>query len=146
MYTMLGTHPDLAFAVSKLSRFSSNPMEQHLKAAKHVLRYLRRMSTLKLRYGSDGDIIPHAYSDSDWGSDKDRWYSVTGYVFMLAGGVICWSSSRQKTMALSSTEAEYMAISKTTKHAIWLCIISSEIRMELSDPTIIYGDNQGSIN
>src|SRR5215813_12622345 len=85
MYAMLGTHPDLAFAILKLSRFSSNPTEQHLKAAKHMLRYLRRTSTLKLHYGSDGDVIPHAYSDSDWGSDKDRRYSITGYVFMLAG-------------------------------------------------------------
>ena len=144
LYLMIGTHPDISYAVTHLSQFSTNPSEDHYKAALHVCRYLVGTQDYKLIYLNKSDKGLCAYMDSDWAADKIRWQSVTGYFFKLAGGVISWQSHTQKTVALSSMEAEYMAISNCSKQAIWIKALLSEIRIWLKSVPI-YGDNQGSI-
>jgi Reverse transcriptase (RNA-dependent DNA polymerase)/Integrase core domain len=146
MYAMIGTRPDISFAVSKLSQFSSNPTQQHLKAAKHVLRYLAATKNNRLHYGLSDETEIYGYSDSDWAGDKNDRHSTTGYAFFLAGGAICWASRRQPTVALSSTEAEYMAVCDASKHAIWLRTISTDFKIEIDNPTSIFVDNQGCID
>ena len=141
---MIGTHPDISYAVTHLSQFSTNPSEDHYKAALHVCRYLVGTQDYKLVYLNKSDKGLCAYTDSDWAADKIRRRSVTGYFFKLAGGVISWRSHAQKTVALSSTEAEYMAISDCSKQAIWIKALLSEIRIQLKS-VLIYGDNQSSI-
>jgi hypothetical protein len=84
------------------------------------------------------------YSDSDWANDISMRKSISGYIFYLADGVISWSSKRQATVALSSTEAEYMAISHATREAIWLRTLLKELGYS-QNTTTIFEDNQSSI-
>jgi reverse transcriptase-like protein len=146
MYIMLGTRADIAFTVSALSRYLAKPTDQHLLAAKRVLRYLRGSSDLVLVYR--GDLRPLiGYTDADWGGDMDTRRSTSGYLFNIGSGAISWSSKRQPTVALSSCEAEYMGETQATKEAIWLRNLLTELNSHRKETqaTIIYGDNQGAI-
>lgn len=146
MYAMLGTRPDLAYAVSTLGRFNSAPTTVHASAVKRTLRYLSstRFHGLLFDGGKAGDLT--GYSDSDWAGDLDTRRSTSGYVFLLAGAAISWKSRRQPTVALSSTEAEYMAIAETVKEAIWLRRLFSEITQSSKpqEQQLIYLDNSGA--
>jgi hypothetical protein len=151
MYIMLSTRPDIAFAISVLSRFAANPNESHWKALKRCLRYLKATKDLHIVYGpfeSDEDSINFdGYSDSDWGGDKDSRKSTSGYVYTLGGGAISWTSKRQQTIALSSCEAEYMAMTLAAKEALWLKRFLGEIGCtgQDLDTVTIHADNQGAI-
>ncbi|TPX55755.1 DNA-directed DNA polymerase, partial [Powellomyces hirtus] len=129
MYLMICTRPDIAVAVSMLSRFASNPSPQHLQAAKRVLRYLRGTSTYSLCIGGN-NVTLHGYSDADWGNNIIDRRSITGYLFCIGNaGPVTWASKRQPTVALSSTEAEYMALSFATQETIWLCSLLKELQI-----------------
>ena len=110
LYLMIGTHPDIAFAVTHLSQFSTNPTEDHDQAAVHICCYLVGPRDYKLVYSREADKGLVAFTDSDWAADKIQHRSVTGD-FKLANSIISWRSHAQKAVALSSTEAKYMAIS-----------------------------------
>ena len=133
MYAMIATRPDLAFAVSTLGRFNAAPNATHLEAAKKTLRYLRKTANVGLVYSPttsneiSNEII--SFCDSDWPGDLDSRRSTTAYVFMLSNGAISWKSRRQQTVALSSTEAEYMAVTDASKEGIWLRSLYSEIKL-----------------
>jgi Reverse transcriptase (RNA-dependent DNA polymerase) len=147
MYAMLGTRPDLAFAISVISRFSSNPTNAHWSAVKRVFRYIA--STLDMGLVFRGGLQPlEGYTDSDWAGDQDTRRSTSGYVFNLGSAAISWSSKRQPTVALSTCEAEYVGQKNAAKEAIWLQRFLRQIDPN-QDPglgaTIIYGDNQGAI-
>ena len=120
MYAMLGSRPDICFAVNKLSQFGSNPDEEHLAAAIRVLQYLKSTQDMRLLYDGNNGSELIGYSDADWASDPDTRRSTTGYVFQINGGTIAWATQKQRTIALSSTEAEYMALSETAKHSQFL--------------------------
>jgi hypothetical protein len=145
MYLMVGTRPDLAVAVSQASRFMENPGPQHWQAIKHIMRYLRGTSGWCLNYSSAGRLDLVGYCDADWAGDVDTRKSTTGYTFMVAGASVTWNCKRQQTVALSSTEAEYMALCNAAKEAIWLRGLLKEIGCEQEGATVLYGDNQGSI-
>jgi hypothetical protein len=144
LYLMIGTCPDISYAVTHLSQFTMNPSEDHYKAALHICRYLAGTHDYKLVYSKAADKGLMAYTDSDWAADKIQRRSVTGYFFKLANGIISWCSHAQKTVALSSTEAEYMAISNCSHQAIWIKTMIEELGIRLK-AVFIYGDNQGSI-
>ena len=146
MYLMLGTRPDIAFAVSCLSRFMSNPTTAHKNAVTRVLRYLLGSQDMELVYR--GDLQPlTGYTDADWAGDIETRRSTSGYIFNLGSGAISWSSKRQPTVALSSCEAEYMGETQAVKEAIWLRRLLGELLGHGDNPvaTIIFGDNQGAI-
>jgi Reverse transcriptase (RNA-dependent DNA polymerase) len=146
MYAMMGTRPDIAFAVASLSQFSSNPGQSHWLSLKHVLRYLKGTVDYKLTYGGNNRSLHfHGFCDSDWGSDVDDRRSVTGYVFMLGGGAVSWQSKKQPTVALSSVEAEYMAATQATREAMWWRKLLHELGIQSYPTTTIYSDSQGSI-
>jgi len=149
MYAMLGTRPDIAHAISKLAQYSSDPRKQHWNAVKQLVRYLATTADYGLTYNGEheGDMEPHlvGFTDSDWGNDQDTRRSTTGYVFRMAGGVISWKSKRQPTVALSTTEAEYMAACDATREAISWRTFLAGLGFDMSKPTLIYSDNQGSI-
>ena len=108
MYAMLGTRPDIAFAVSCCSRYMSNPAEPHIKAVKRIMRYLRGTINFELTFR--GELEPLlGYSDSDWAGDTGTRRSTSGYIFNIGRGAISWSSKQQSVVALSTCEAEYMA-------------------------------------
>lgn len=145
MYAMIQTRPDVAFAVSFLSRHLTNPTEAHIKAAYRILRYLAHTIGLGITYhGSKKGFW--GCSDSDWAGDIDTRSSTSGFLFYFYGGVITWKSGRQKTVALSSTEAEYYGLSNAAREALWLrSLLRSLEYNEGLDPVVIEGDNQGSL-
>ena len=102
-----------------------------------------------MTYGPSGSTaashVVYGYSDSDWGSDSDDRRSVTGYVFLLGGGAVSWQARKQTTVALSSVEAEYMAATQSAKEAMWWRSTLQEMGVELTGPTVIHSDSQGSI-
>ena len=151
MYAMLGTRIDISYAVSLLSRFMSNPTEEHWTAGKNLLRYLNETKGLTLTLGgnvqeqSKQGIILSGYCDSDWASDKNDRKSTTGYLFQVNGSTISWQSKKQPTVALSTVEAEYMAISAATKEALWLRLLLTEVGFSQKEATKLMEDNQGCI-
>jgi Reverse transcriptase (RNA-dependent DNA polymerase) len=143
LYLMIGTCPDISYAVTHLSQFTTNPSEDHYKAALHICRYLAGTQDYKLVYGKTADKGLMAYTDSDWAADKIRRWSITGYFFKLADGIISWRSHAQKTVALSSTEAEYMALSNCSRQAVWIKTMIEELGIVFKTVPI-YCDNQGT--
>jgi len=137
---MLGMRPDIAFAVTKLSQFASNPTEEHLGKALYICRYLLEMPDYALVYDGPGNGGLLAYADSDWASDPITRKSTSGYVVKLAGAVFSWNTRAQKTVALSSTEAKYMSLSDTSCQLVWVRNLFSELGIELA-PVLLYGDN-----
>ena len=108
MYAMVCTRPDIAFAVGTVSHCMSNLGKEHSVAVKWILKYLKGTSSVFLRYGS-GKPLLEGFTDSDMSGDVDSSRSTSGYVMTYSGGVVSWKSRLQKVVALSTTEAEYMA-------------------------------------
>ncbi|KAH7460370.1 Retrovirus-related Pol polyprotein from transposon TNT 1-94 [Phytophthora ramorum] len=146
MYLMVATRPDLAATVGVLSQFSADPCPTHWQALKRVLRYLQATPTHGLEFSREDSLGMCGYSDADWAGDIESRRSTSGYAFMMNGGCISWRSKKQRTVALSSTEAEYMALSEATQEAVWLKVFLCELGEMASDEAVkIYEDNQGSI-
>ena len=144
LYLMLGTCPDIAFAVTKLVQHTANPSKEHLKQALYICRYLVGTSTYQLTYNGTSREGISACTDSDWASDNSACSSQTSYFINLAKGLISWTSRAQKTIALSSTEAEYMALSDCSHQVVWMHTLLGELSYDLK-PIPICRDNQGSI-
>ncbi|KAI5727689.1 hypothetical protein M8J77_005662 [Diaphorina citri] len=144
LYLSQGTRPDITYAVSFLSRFNHNYGQAHWNAVKRIFRYLQQTKYYKLTY-KKSDRALYGYSDADWASDTYDRKSTTGYVFMLSSGPVCWSSKKQPTIALSSTEAEYMALTNALQEGLWLKGLLSELHCT-QDSVVIYGDNKGAID
>jgi hypothetical protein len=145
-YLVTGTRPDIAVAVSNVSRFNANPGKQHIAAVKRILRYLKGTSTHGVILGGkEKSLSLVGYSDANWAGDVDTRRSTTGYVFMLGQGPISWKSKLQPSTALSSMESEYMALSSATQEAIWLRRLLRDLGYEQDEPTTIFEDNQGCI-
>ncbi|KAJ9547714.1 hypothetical protein OSB04_020257 [Centaurea solstitialis] len=148
MYAMLCTRPDVAYSVSVTSRYQQNPGEPHWVAVKNILKYLRRTKDLFLVFGgSEDEISVNGYSDASFQTDIDDFRSQSGYVFTLNGGAISWKSSKQDTIADSTTEAEYIAASDAAKEAVWLRNFLSDLRVvaSISRPIDIFCDNSGAV-
>ncbi|GJZ12742.1 hypothetical protein Tco_0547972, partial [Tanacetum coccineum] len=105
------TRPDLAYAVSRLSRYTSNPSYGHWKAITRVLHYLRYNRDYGLHYDRHPAVI-EGYSDANWISDIKDSRSTSGYVFTLGGATISWKSSKQTVIAKSTMESEFIALDK----------------------------------
>ncbi|XP_073127337.1 secreted RxLR effector protein 161-like [Henckelia pumila] len=120
MYAMVCSRPDLAYAISLVSRFMSNPGAEHWKALKWVMKYLRGTSHLGLSFKDQGNnsnpIV--GYVDADFAGNLDTRNSLTGFVFTLFGTVVTWKSTLQPVVALSTTEAEFIAVTEAIKEAI----------------------------
>ena len=119
MYAMLCTRLNIYFAVGIVSRYQSEPGEEHWIDVKHILKYLRRTRDYMLVY-QDKSLKPIGYTDSDFQSDIDSRKSTSGYVFTFGGGAISWRSVKQSSIVDSTMEAEYIAASEAAKEAMWL--------------------------
>ena len=143
MYAMIGTRPDIAYAVSVASRYLENPEIKHWVLVKRIFRYLKGTSNLCLMY-QKGNLGLMGYSDADWAGDhKDR-RSTTGFCFTMAGAAIIWLSKKQPCVSLSTTEAEYIALCAATQEAIWLKSLATSMGITINQVTI-KEDNQGCI-
>lgn len=143
MYLAVTTRPDITYAVSYLSQFNTNFDVEHWKAAKRVLRYIKGTSDYGLVYERTG-LPLFGVVDADWGSNAIDRKSYSGFAFILAGAPISWEARKQQSIALSSTEAEYMAISDATKEAMYLRDVLGNVGMECNSVTL-FNDNQGAI-
>src|ERR1035438_3358822 len=104
------------------------------------------MKSRGLVYNTD-QLDVYGYADTDWGGDLDTRCSMTGYLYISAGGAVSWTSKRQSMTALSTTEAEYMSVTQAAKEAIWLMMLLKEIEIKTTEePMIIKVDNKGSIH
>jgi len=148
MYAAMATRPDIAFAVQTLSQFTTNPGPEHWTAVKRVFRYLSGTRDYKLTYGGhqqDWPLEVSGFTDADWGSNPNDRKSISGYIYLLGGGAIAWSSKKQGTVALSSTEAEYIAATHAARQAIWLRHLFNGLNLPLKGSTSIHADNQSAI-
>ncbi len=143
-YTSLATRPDISFAVNKLAQFLINPGTAHVEAALRVLHYLKGTKHWTLNLG--GQVVDIAgYTDSDWGADRDDRKSIGAYVFRIGNAAISWKTKNQSSVALSSVEAEYMAMCQAAKEAVWLTGLLKDFNIELRSPIILFGDSQGAL-
>ena len=144
MYAMLGTRPDIAYPVGLVSQFNHAPQWDHWVAVKRIFRYRAATRDLGIRYGTSN--LSGGYSDADWGAGEDR-KSVGGFVILLNGGAICWTSKKQTSIALSTTEAEYMAMTQAAKGILWLRVLLDELGAfnHITQMSKLNGDNQGAL-
>jgi hypothetical protein len=131
LYLSVCTRPDIAQAVGVLARYMSAPTEAHWRVALRVVRYLAVTATCgTLTYGSGGPEL-RAYCDADYAGDIDSRRSTTGYVFVMHGGAVSWSSRLQPTVAASTVEAEYMGAAAAVKEALWFRKLAGDIGLEI---------------
>ena len=149
-YAATSTRPDIAYAVNCVARYVQKPKVAHWNACKRVLRYLRGTSNLGLRFtGTTGNAnftCESVFSDADWGSDPTDRRSVTGYAVKMSHCAVSWVSKKQTTVALSSAEAEYMAISAATQEAKWIRQVLAELHHGMSSGIKLFSDNQSAID
>ncbi|KAK3876705.1 hypothetical protein Pcinc_018517 [Petrolisthes cinctipes] len=145
LYLSVKTRPDIAYAVNSVTRYSTKPTSQHWKAVKRIMRYLKGTRDLGILYNYNGSTDFVGYSDADWAGDiKDR-KSTSGYCFHLGGGPVSWSSKKQSCVALSTAEAEYMALASAIQEAVWLRKLAVDIQIDCKGPLLLYEDNQSTI-
>lgn len=120
LYLSTGTRPDITFAVCSVAKFCSKPTKCHWTAVKRILRYLKGTPDFGLLYSCCDQQDCSGYSDSDWAGDLNDRKSMSGYIFMLGGAGISWRSKKQTSVALSTAEAEYIALSSSVQEAMWL--------------------------
>ena len=125
----------------------AKPSETHWMGVKRIFRYLRGTTNYGLKYdGNVGSLDLVGFSDADWAGDINTRRSTSGYAFQLGNSTVSWSSRKQHTVAKSSTEAEYVALSTATQEGIWLRRLLSCLKLDMNSPTVIYEDNQGAID
>lgn len=148
LYLYTRTRPDIAQAVGMLSRKSSKPSTADWRGVKRVMRYLSGTEGygLKFRYRKTDAPDLLAYSDADWTGDVADRKSTSGMVLMVNGSVIAWASRKQTSIALSSTESEYIAQSQCGKEVRRVREILTELEIRVAGPKILFEDNSGAIS
>ena len=153
LYLAIATRPDISYYAMWLGQFNASPTRTHFLAAKHVLRYLAGTKLLALCLGSSSPRVPSTLSgymqnvgcsDADWASDTFDRKSISGYSFYFQGSLVSWSAVKQKSIALSSTEAEYYAMTHAFKEALWLRTFLEVLKFPVPRPFPILSDNQAA--
>ena len=144
MYAMVCTRPDIAHSVGVVSRFLSNPGKEHWDAVKWILRYLRGTSKMCLCFG-DGKPVLTGYTDADMAGDVDSRKSTSGYLITFAGGAVSWQSRLQKCVALSTTEAEFIAATEACKELLWMKKFLNELSFH-QEKYELFCDSQSAIH
>ena len=142
---LTNTRPDIIHAVNVVSRFIQEPSKLHHAAAKRILRYLQGSQRQGIKYVKEENNKLVGYFDSDWAGSIDDRKSTSGYIFCLGSKMISWSSKKQKSIALSSAEAEYIAATDAACEAVWLRRVLLDLQQPQVQPTIIYCDNMSAI-
>src|ERR1700759_3261525 len=143
LWPVMIARPDALCTTGILTQFVQNPGLAHWKALKRLIRYLYTTRDMWLTFGGL-DAILEGYSDADWGSQTHH-HSISGYAFLMGNGAVTWSSKKQGVVALSSTEAEYIAQTHAAKELIWLRTFLGEVSSKFTQPTTLHCDNQGAI-
>jgi len=149
-YLSMMTRPDIAHAVSMLSRFVEDPRREQWNAVKWLCCYLKGTPTHGILYKKDvaskvSGVAIVGWSDSDFAGDVEGRHSTSGYVFMMAGGALCWKSKKQRIVARSSAEAELVALDLATREALWLRKLQRGLDIGPKGPTRVHEDNEAAI-
>ena len=144
-YAMTSTRPELASVVGILSQFMTNPSESHWNGIKRVFRYLKGTMDSGLTFSGKSSVILSAYCDANYAGDDNDSRSISGYIFYVGGNCVSWVSRKQDCVVLSSTEAEYVALSEACKEAVWLRRLLKQLGFVQSSGTVICEDNKGAI-
>lgn len=144
MYAMLGTRPDLCSSISLLSRYQNCASEKLVTSLKRVLRYIKGTLELKLVYENKSKIIS-GFADADWGGDAIDRKSTSGFCLYVFGNIVSWNSKKQSTVAMSTTEAEIIALSFCISEACWLRNLLLELKLVEELKVVVYEDNQSAI-
>ena len=151
LYLSISSRPDIAFAVGQVAQFAENPQQHHWAAVRRIFAYLKGTQEHGIRFGPISDQLK-GYTDSDsvypFGisiRDTTTRRSTTGFIFLLHGGPVAWTSRRQPFVSLSSTEAEFVAASEATKEAVWLKRLMEDVTPEWNKPIPLMCDNQSAI-
>ena len=146
MFLAIVSRPDIVYAVNEVSRFLENHNNAHWQAVTRIIRYLINTVDFGITYrsgGSNSELV--GFADADFARDIENRKSTTGYAFMLSNGIVTWKSRRQKHVALSTTEAEYVAASTAAREGIWLRKLLMDYGQSGEKPTVIHMDNQSAI-
>ncbi|KAK9679824.1 Reverse transcriptase (RNA-dependent DNA polymerase) [Popillia japonica] len=135
MYVMVATRPDLSASVSL------SPTEPLWKCLKQILRYIKGTQNLELFFDKRDEYVIVGYADSDWAGDESDRKSTTGFLYKVCGSSVHWSTKKQNTVAVSSTEAKYIALAEAAREGIWLRRLLEDFGY-LNPKLVIYEDNQ----
>jgi hypothetical protein len=145
MYASVSTRPDIAYAVNALAQFNNEPKVIHWEAVLRIAKYLSNTIDYKLRLGGN-KISVAIYTDADWAGDKSDAKSVSGGVTCLGEGTVDWLSRKQKTVALSSMEAEFNAAVHAVQNALWIKQLLSELNQPVKGAVPVLEDNEATID
>ncbi|POM64196.1 Retrotransposon Tca5 Polyprotein [Phytophthora palmivora] len=148
LYVANETRPDICISTSQLSQFLESPQEIHWRAAIRVLRYLKGTITAGLQFRRDGERVGTmvAFSDANWAGDVTSRRSTSGVLVKIAGGPVVFKSKKQTAVALSTAEAEYMALAVVTQEVIWLRQLLGEMGFQQLPATTVFVDNKAAIS
>ena len=154
MYTVIGTRPNIAFMVTRLSQFLTKPTKKHFDTIKHVFQYLKGIRDIKLSFpysqqqqqqpNASNALILEGFTDSDFAGCPNTHHSTSGYIFKLANYAISWRSRKEKSVATSIPKAEYMAQAFAAKHYLWLLCGLQEFGYDITHSLSM--DNTASYN
>jgi hypothetical protein len=144
LYLAISTHPDISYVVQQLSQYLDSYLSDHWDAAIRLVHYLKGTRDLKLHLGSHLPITLHAFTDSDWANCLDTCRSVSGYVCSLGSGTVSWAACKQKVVAASTCEVEYVAAFEAAKECIWLRTLLNAIGYQQKLPMIISCNNNAT--
>jgi len=154
IYLAVCTCLDIAYVMMALSQYNASPTRAHLLAAKGVLCYLAGTMDLSLEFGMEQSVISApvqgfsrccVVTDADWATDEKDWRSISGYCFYFLNSLISWSSTKQKTVSLSSMESEYYAMTHAMKEALWIHLFLTIHSLPIPQPFPLLCDNQSAI-
>ena len=146
MFLSQYTRPDIAHTVSYLSQFNKDPSTAHLRAAKHLLRYIQATKDFAILYDASSTAYPVGYSDASYANDSDDRKSTSGSLFFYAHGIISFQSQKQPVIALSTMEAEYIALSDAAKEAIFLAKLLRSLKIDIPYPILINVDSESALD
>jgi hypothetical protein len=145
---LVNTRPDIGFAVGYVSRFLEDPREDHMAAVKNIVRYVAGTQNwglwFSLKKGEEATLT--VFSDSDYAGDTDERKSTAGVICFLSGSPIAWQSMKQKVIAQSSCEAEYIAAANATCQALWLSRVMAEMQGTTPSIPLVKVDNKSAIS
>nr|XP_051217850.1 uncharacterized mitochondrial protein AtMg00810-like [Lolium perenne] len=140
------TRPDIAYAVSIVSRYMHDPRTSHLDAVYRILRYLKGCPGKGILFSNYGHLKIEGYTDADWAGCLDDRKSTAGYCMFLGGNLVSWRSKKQSVVARSTAEAEFRSMASGLCELMWLRILLSELGLLVNVPICLYCDNQAAIN
>ena len=148
IYASTWTRPDITHAVNMVSRYMQTPTVVHQRAATKILRYLSGTSDFKLKYNNynnNKNVVITGYCDADWGGDKTDRKSTTGYCVYVNDNLVSWNAQKQHTVALSTAEAELMAMTEVMKEVAYIEQVLGEMKYVIQLPTAVFSDNQAAV-